>query len=489
MRILGLTSLKEKYDVIIIGAGVAGLTCGCYLAKNGLSVLIIEYHSIPGGFCTSFKRGEFVFDIGVHYFGNVSKNGVIGRILRDLNLESELELVRVNPTDVIIMPECTIKFFNNLKETISSFQDSFPNEHESISNFLNFLSTDNFLLLYKTFRRKTFREILDIYFKDEKLKSVFSVMLGNIGLPSNKVTALTASVMYRDYIFKGGNYPKGGMQKFPDLLAKRFVEYGGDLLLNKSVTKIQLKHDLAEGIIIDDNNFVASDYIVSNGSARQTFCNLIGEDKLPIELKNKLKIMIPSPSAFIVYFSLNGSLKNGNYYSNTWYCPDYNIDKVYEDCFRGKFNPNFLFVALPSLHDESVCPPNFEVGHLITLAPCLSEEYWSKNQDNITQLMIRNAEKIIPGFSRMLHKYYPATPTTIINYTKADRGSIYGWASLLNQTGDAMTSTTFIPNLFLAGHWSTLETGQGGITMVALSGRNVAKKIINNISETAKIYD
>ena len=46
----------NKYDVIIIGAGIGGLTCGCYLAKAGLKVLIIEQHNKPGGYCTSFER-------------------------------------------------------------------------------------------------------------------------------------------------------------------------------------------------------------------------------------------------------------------------------------------------------------------------------------------------------------------------------------------------------------------------------------------------
>ena len=60
---------KNKYDVIIIGAGISGLVCGCYLAKAGMKVLIVEQHDKPGGYCTSFKRQGFTFDAAAHTLG------------------------------------------------------------------------------------------------------------------------------------------------------------------------------------------------------------------------------------------------------------------------------------------------------------------------------------------------------------------------------------------------------------------------------------
>jgi len=46
--------LKDKYDAVIIGAGISGLVCGCYLAKAGMNVLIVERNAQPGGYCISF---------------------------------------------------------------------------------------------------------------------------------------------------------------------------------------------------------------------------------------------------------------------------------------------------------------------------------------------------------------------------------------------------------------------------------------------------
>src|SRR4030042_1912235 len=122
---------EDKYDVVIIGAGIGGLVCGCYLAKAGLKVLIVEQHYKPGGYCTSFKRKGYTFDVGVHYLGSCrEKDGVIYNILQDL-----LSLV-------------------------------------SKTKSLNF---DKFL---------------DTFFLNYKLKTILSIPIGNLGIPPSKASAL-----------------------------------------------------------------------------------------------------------------------------------------------------------------------------------------------------------------------------------------------------------------------------------------------------------
>ena len=80
----------NEYDVAIIGAGIGGLVCGCYLAKSGLKTLIIEQHDKPGGYCTSFSRGGYRFDAGVHYFGGVKKR-FFGNILKELKVDNAIK--------------------------------------------------------------------------------------------------------------------------------------------------------------------------------------------------------------------------------------------------------------------------------------------------------------------------------------------------------------------------------------------------------------
>ena len=115
------------YDVIIIGAGISGLVCGCYLAKAGLKVLIIEQHDKPGGYFTSFKRRGFLFDAAAHSFGNYREGGHVRKILTELGIDKETEIKRYDPSDIVITPDFTITFRNNTQDTIDRANRRFSN--------------------------------------------------------------------------------------------------------------------------------------------------------------------------------------------------------------------------------------------------------------------------------------------------------------------------------------------------------------------------
>jgi phytoene desaturase len=98
-------SRQYDYDAIIIGAGISGIVCGCYLAKAGMKTLILEKNTKPGGYCTSFNRGDFHFDACVHSLGSLREGGNIRIILKELGLEERLRIKRYDPSDIIIAPD------------------------------------------------------------------------------------------------------------------------------------------------------------------------------------------------------------------------------------------------------------------------------------------------------------------------------------------------------------------------------------------------
>lgn len=105
--------LEAEYDVIIVGAGIGGLTCGAALAKAGKKVLICEQYTQPGGYVTSFHRNGFTFDGGLQSF---SSNGLVFPILKELGLYDRVQFVRANCQ--IITPDIKVKLnsFPQVKE-------------------------------------------------------------------------------------------------------------------------------------------------------------------------------------------------------------------------------------------------------------------------------------------------------------------------------------------------------------------------------------
>jgi all-trans-retinol 13,14-reductase len=96
----------NDYDVIIIGAGIGGLCCGCYLAKSGIKTLILEAHDKPGVCVTSIRRKNSIFDVGAHLIGSCNKTGIFKKYLRDLGIN--IDFLQLDPTDRFHFPDRTI---------------------------------------------------------------------------------------------------------------------------------------------------------------------------------------------------------------------------------------------------------------------------------------------------------------------------------------------------------------------------------------------
>ena len=267
---------KYDYDAIIIGAGISGLVCGCYLVKAGMKTLIVEKNEKPGGYCTSFRRNGFRFDACVHSLGSFGKKGHIAKILQELKIDKKIKIDRYDPQDIIIAPDYKIIFWNSMNKTISELQKIFPRETSNINLFFNFVNNCSGTS-FNSLRRMTLQNLFDKYFKDDRLKAILSLpILGNAGLPPSKASAFTAVTMYKEFILDGGYYPKGGMQALPRVLLNRFKEFGGKVLLSCLAKKIKIKNEYAVGVKTEGNRFISSQYIISNVDATQTFLHLIG---------------------------------------------------------------------------------------------------------------------------------------------------------------------------------------------------------------------
>ncbi|GBE05094.1 MAG TPA: NAD(P)/FAD-dependent oxidoreductase [Candidatus Moranbacteria bacterium] len=477
---------NNEYDAVIIGAGIGGLTCGCYLAKAGLKVLIVEQHHKAGGYCTSFKRKGFTFDATTHYLGSFRENGPLRKVYDELELENKVNIIRFDPSNVIISTDHKIHIWTNLDATIFEFQENFKHEAENIEKFFKFICNSEFAALYIKLKNKTFKDLLDEYFKDEQLKGVLGVFLGNISLPSSRASALASVVLYKEFVLDGGYYPKGGMQTFSDAFVERFKELGGEIMFRKKAEKIMVENHSVKGIVIDNDNFIPSKIVISNCDVSNTFFQLIGKEHLPANFTRKINNLEISPSNFIVYLGLNKNYSNILENRCSWWCSfnnSYDLKKLVSDLDRKDkpYSDDFIFCAFPSSHDLSLAPPDNEIVILIIPAKMTDNSFWKDSRNYLADNLIKKVENFIPNLSRSIVAKDTASPLTLSRYTSNKKGASYGWASTVSQIDrNTMPLTTFIEGLYLSGHWTTQGTGQGGVSSVAYCGRNVAKQIIKS---------
>ncbi len=462
---------SNEYDAVIIGAGIGGLVCGCYLAKAGMKVLIAEQHNKPGGYCTSFKRGDFTFPAAAHYLGGF-KFGNLDRIFRELELYNDLKITKYEPSNIIITPDNKISIWSDINKTVEEFSVHFPKENKAISKFFSLLLKNDYQFSVGT-RNQTFQKLLNDFFSCAKLKTVLSFpIFGNSALPPNLISAFMANKILREYIVDGGYYIKGGIQMLPFTLMNKFIEFGGEILLSCYVKKIKIKDNKVTGIIIDSREFIKSKYVISNGDAMLTFCKLIGEKNINKSFLNNIKKMLPSLSGYIAYIGLDKEIaKNINKGTNIWLLNNsvLNINKNYSQIKNGvynKINGYLLYIS-----------PDYKKIMAFLVAPFKDKFFWDYNKHILLEKLINKIENdLIPRLSEKIIFKDAATPQTLHRYTLNHKGAAFGWACIPSQLAlTYLRKPFFIDNLYLTGHWVTKGFGIPGVAYI---GEDTAKMII-----------
>jgi phytoene dehydrogenase-like protein len=465
----------NTYDAIIIGAGISGLVCGCYLAKAGMKVLIVEQHDKPGGYFTSFKRKGFMFDAAAHSFGGYRENGQVRKILTEIGIDEIIKIVRFNPSDIIVAPDFKITFWNDIKDTKANLFNMFPEQKENINNFFDFLTSSNQTQFIKL-RDKTFGSLLRSFFKDERLINSFSFpVFGNGGLPPSLMHAFSGSKIFSEFILDGGYYPEGGIQNLPNALDYIIRRNKGVILYKRLIKRILIKNNTVFGVKLDNNELLNSKYVISACDMTQTFKNLLGLKVTGNQIISNLRTMIPSISTFILYIGINKPFKGlPEPGTNHWFLPYYDLDDIYNQVLKCNFRKAEMFMLRVSPDERSILA---FIG-----APFKTKAFWKRNKKELSEEFLNRIEKYIPDIKKHIVYFDAATPHTLYRYTLNFKGAAFGWAKMPSQTFDPIFSkTTFINGLYLTGHWTSIAFGMPG---TCYSGYDTAKRIMRkeNIS-------
>jgi phytoene dehydrogenase-like protein len=461
---------NRDYDAVVIGAGISGLVCGCYLAKAGMKVLIAEQHFKPGGYCTSFQRRGYVFDAAADCFGGYREGGTTRKIFKELGIDQKIDIIRPNPTNIIITPDYRISFWTEIDKTVRELQNAFPDQKNGLSDFFQY-ANDPHAASFVSIKNMTFKQLLDRYFTNDKLKAILSIPLLAVGgLPPSRMSAFIGVKLYSEFLIDGGYYPKGGMQILSDTLADALRVMGGELRLSCLAKKIKIKNNRIEGVNLEKGGFTRAKYIVSNCDARQTFLKLIGKNKLPEDFCITLKDLVPSISNFVLYAGMDQSFDPPlNKGAAIFYSDHYDMDKAYLAAQKGdieKYGGYALRIA-----------DNRSTLNAIIPMPYKSKKHWQKNKHKLlNNLLNRIMQSSLPNLTQHVVYTEGASPATLYRYTLNYKGASYGWAGTTTQLAlPDFKKPSFFKGLYLTGHWTTLGIGISGVAYV---GYDTARLIL-----------
>jgi phytoene desaturase len=489
-------------DVIIIGAGMAGLTCGCLLAQKGLKVLMIEKNQKAGGCCTSFQKEGFSFDLSVQSIGECQEGGRIWRLLKRLDLLDQICFIPLEPAREYHFPGRRVSQSSRMETHIENLSSLFPRERKGIeevyavlkklfeefSNLpssLNWFEPSSFLSQYPLLSRykdKTYGELLNEFISDPFLKTLLSIRSSYALLPPEEISVVGMAGIEVSYFSYGVSCVEGRVEQLPIKMGEALEKMGGQILNSHEVQQILIEDKRAIGVRLKNSQEMTGKIVVSNIDAHHTFSELIGENHLPSGFRSKLKGMMPSLSYFILYLGIEGELDELPVSNNEVFFED-GLQEEFQSLYENRISEKAPFYLLAP---SKVNPSHAPRGKNTLCLSCktsyrFSPDWNQKIKDELSRRLIHKASAFIPDLEKRILVKIETTPKTIEQWTRNRWGAAYGWAQVPRQSGIyRLSRTTPIPNLYLTGHWTSPG---GGIAGVVASGELTAEAILNRLEK------
>lgn len=528
--------MTEREKVIIVGAGMAGLTAAAYLARENYEVLLLEKNNRVGGLVSTFAQDGFSFDTGPRAFVN---SGMVKPMLKDLGIEwdylgnkisigIEDHLVNVESMDSIADYQQLLRnLYPESQEDIDKII-AVMGELSEITRILYEFDNPNFVDVMSD-KKFIFRELIPWTFKflgalRKMRKNEMPMETFLEGLTENRslIDILTQHFFRKTpthfalgyfYVYLDYFYPKGGTGALPNLLREKIVNQGGIIQLDTQVVEVKP----AEKIILDtEGKSYTYDHLIWAADLKTLYqrVNPLGlEGSATQEIKSRELQMRSSKGAesvFILFVAVNRppSFFASRGGPHLFYTPSRsglgsihrsdredliaNFDsksKAEIAAWREDFcRYNTYEVSLPALRDPALAPEG-QTGVMIS---CLTDyqlfkkiqtagwydEFKESLENQIIDLF---SGSIYPGIKDDILFKYSSTPLTINKISGSTDGAITGWSfetemPVIDQLKDIPKSVfTPFPGILQAGQWAYAPSG---VPIAMLTGWYATQKII-----------
>ncbi len=486
----------NKKSVIIIGAGLAGLSAGCYAQINGYESKIFEYHSVPGGVAAVWKRGDYLIDGGIHFlichkpgtpnYDVYSEISAIDSIeIEDMttylrfvdetgtkSIEFTQDLEKLEHDLIQISPEDEAEIRSFIKE-INSLKDSPlltdlgtstapPELRGRFDSLKEMWQMRGFMKYFMGKYSKSAEEYAE-NFQNPFLKTVIKNLFSPDG-PIWFAIMILATVA-------GGHLGlfKGGCHTFVRSIEERYKSLGGQIHYRAKVEKIIVEDGKAVGIVLANGTEHRADVVVSAADGRSTIFDLLGGQYVDKKIKKRydtwksydpmIAVSLGVARTFDDEAPLNAFILKE---------PIQLSDREVSCLILRVFNYGDTFAPEGKSVIQTVLETDWDYWKNLRE----NREQYENEKNKLAQDIIRRLEKIYPGITGQVEKIDVSTPYTTWRYTLNDRGSPMGWLMTKSTIMEQIPRTLpGLENFFMAGHW--VVPGGGGVPSSIYTGRNV----------------
>lgn len=512
MKSTSQEALPSECDVVVIGAGIAGLTSSALLAKAGLKVVLIEEQPKPGGYLASFTRKGYVFDSSIHWLNQCNERGLVNRVFRhigpdfpvcksmkrirrykseafDYVLTSEPgklrdQLIRDHPGDeagITRFFEACRRIgthFDKLNVCMRIIETMTPAERMRFG-----LKMVRWTVPIWEYLRMPAEKGINRFFHTDGMRKIFCGEEKFMSIIMPVCWAYTGDIQAP---------PGGGAGVFVDWLCRQIETTASRVVLNCAVEKVLMNNGKAAGVRLSDGRKIDSRYVIACCDSQRLYENMLPAGAVPKRMLRTIQRMDLYPSCVSVFLGLNCDITGLGLHEElaciTGEC-DSRLD------YSGKDPRKIsLIVQAPSARDPSLAPSGKST--LIIHSPALMdyEDNWKteKNfgrgkdyrelKEQYAQILISRVEKAMAvDLQKYIEVMEIATPVTYWRYSKNRRGSTMGQKPTMHNIGSRVAHYhTPVRNLILGGHWA--EYG-GGVPIAVKAAANASLLVLQKMNK------
>jgi all-trans-retinol 13,14-reductase len=455
------SAIEDRWDAIVIGSGIGGLTTAAMLAKHaGKRVLILERHYTAGGYTHTFHRPGYDWDVGVHYIGRSEETVRAFDNLTEGRLRWE---PMPDVYDRFLIGDGCYEFPSGVERFRERIKRYFPSEGRAIDRYIEAVrscvrasrlfyaekAVPGFVAGvagrwmrsgFLRWARRTTADVLAEITSNRELIGLLTAQWGDYGLPPAQ-SSFGAHATIAQHYFEGAMYPVGGASRIAAAIEPAITSAGGKVVTSAEVAEILVENGQASGVRMSDGREFRAPLVISDAGVRNTVERLVQDPGIG-RLRQDLDAIPPSMAHLSLYVGVRQTAADlGFDGTNLWITPSGDHDG---NLARFTSDPSapfpMLFVSFPSAKD-----PEFEQRHpgratleVVTAGAYAWFERWQdtrwkrRGQDydafksELAGRLRAELEKHVPALAGKIDYAELSTPLSTRNFMNYQRGEAYG---------------------------------------------------------------
>ena len=528
----------NSYDAIIIGGGHNGLTCGAYLARAGLKVLVLERRPVIGGAAVSEEVVPgFTFSVFSYVMSLLHP-----KVIEDLELES-FGLTVLPATDLFcpLRDDDYIVYSDDVARTQEQFARFSRQDAEAYPAFLAYLRESAAILRKLQFetppdpsRRdwKSFKDlamllwryrehagefyrVIDLFtqsadhflsrwFRNESIKAILAyyASIGTFAGPKSPGSAyvILHHLMGEHQGAGGWGFVRGGMGSISEAIAASGKTQGLKIKTNAEIAKLLIEEGRVRGVVTKEGDEHRAKVVACNANAKRLFFDMIDKQHLPEDFLEDLGQFRTYSTAFKIniaaerppqYKAFDASKCGFDYPSYVHIAPDIDyLERAYDDAKHGWYSYRpFITPVVPTTVDDTIAPKGKHVVHLFGgHAPySLRNGSWQQQRGDFVRNVMNTIHEFAPGFADDVIDMQVLLPPDIEEILNIPHGHIFHGELSPDQLFFKRPLPRFadyrtpIRGLYLCG-----ASGHPGGGVSGIPGHNAAREILKDVGAKKK---